>query len=199
MNGTVGALRHLTNCQNSNGWVLVTSRQGGPKWPWPLRCKNGRDLSRVDDIIVMEALDLLEGNDPEEYAALFELVGNEKERALGGLPLALAQAGCYISWKGISFANYIALCKKARRSSNVTKLLRELENMELRNVQRTMWTTWNINFKELSVKARKVLCTFALFSDALVPKSLMMKLDPAFSSDILEYGKLVNSSSLWML
>lgn len=49
--------------------------------------------------------------------------------------------------------------------------------------------------------ARSVLRASALFGDASVPESLVMKLDPDFSSDILEYMKiieeeLVNGSSL---
>lgn len=75
-----------------------------------LRCKEGWSVSRVDDAAVMRKLDILKDNDPKEYAALEELA-----HTLGGLPLALTQAGFYISWKGTSFANYVALYRKCVR------------------------------------------------------------------------------------
>ncbi len=108
-----------------NGWVVVTSRQGQPHvWSemtsdqklvlkplcvedamvalWRQVRKMKTDIA--DDNRVINTIKELERDNAKEYRALNELCGDEEGCSLGGLPLALFQAGMYMARFKCSFS-----------------------------------------------------------------------------------------------
>ncbi len=100
----------------------------------------------------------LERNDPDEYRALKELCGDEGACSLGGLPLALVQAGTYIAQFRCSFAEYLSLFQNANRTADIHLVMRNTAEMKrIRETQRSVWTTWKISMGQLSERACAVL------------------------------------------
>ena len=72
--------------------------------PW--RMKNNLLTSHVSENQVREELDMLKNNDETEHRALLRLAGNAKVHGHGGLPLAIAQAGCFVYKMCITFITF---------------------------------------------------------------------------------------------
>ena len=119
-------------------------------WRW----KNNLLPSLVSDNQVRDELEALKNNDEVEYRALFGLAGNAKEHGLGGLPLAIAQAGSFVYKMCITFARYIELYNQKRKTANVTRVFIpvDVRGLEYEH-QCTVWTTCECGY-EHTVKVR---------------------------------------------
>lgn len=123
VNGIIGDLCGVAHPGFRNGWVLVTSRQSAvPMWSGMgaeqklklmalskeyamlvlLRWKMARLKTKVEDSEILVEVARLCVEDDAEYQSLAELATN-----LGGLSLALAQAGSYIYRNDDSFLAYV--------------------------------------------------------------------------------------------
>lgn len=118
--------------RSCEGWAVVTSRQGvDAMWQdmvaeqklrlIPLgvdkamialyRYKENISNGAALDGEVAERVAHFENANQTEYRALFELAGHKTEWGLGGLPLALNEAGSFIRRRKISFSKYLELYK----------------------------------------------------------------------------------------
>ena len=72
-------------------------------------------------------------------------------RLLDGLPLAIAQAGAYLRYSGISVARYIELYKQQWKSLMESQ---DRNGMPLRDYpNRSVWTTWMISYHTIQAKS----------------------------------------------
>ncbi len=115
-----------------HGRVLVTSRY--PDWP----LGQGLDVPVLDTAAAAGFLVTRTGTRDEQAAK--ELAGE-----LGGLPLALEQAGAYIQASGIGLAGYLASFRKRRREM--------LTRGEAGEYGKTVATTWSLAFRDLERSA----------------------------------------------
>ncbi len=162
-----------------NGWVVVTSRQGKP-YIWtgmkreqklvlkPLCAEDAtvalwRQIHKIetadaDDDSVMTEIKEMKGANQAEYCALKKLCGDDSAQGLGGLPLALVQAGSYIAEFEDSFAEYLNLFESANKKEKWEDFMNEADELtSIRESQRSIWTTWRISVDKLSEKALTVL------------------------------------------
>jgi len=151
------ALRGLLPAAGA-GDVLVTSRAG----IWPDR----RMVLPVAPLTQPHAVRLVTtlSGDPDQLTAA--VLADE----LGGLPLALAQAGCYVANSSLDLAGYLALyrCRRA-----------ELHQQgHAPDYPATVATTWQLAFSQLSPAARAVLNLLAWYAPDTIP------LDRLFSPGI---------------
>jgi hypothetical protein len=84
------------------GDVLVTSRAG--TWPERAMVLAVQPLTRSDAVRLVTSL----SGDPDDHSAA--VLAHE----LGGLPLALAQAGCYVAHSALDLAGYLSLYRSRR-------------------------------------------------------------------------------------
>ena len=178
-----------------NGWIVVTSRQGQPQiWG---RMKSEQKLileplcaedamvalwrrSRVieagdsDDDEVLREIEKLESDNDIEYRALKELCGDDGAYSLGGLPLALVQAGTYIARFECSFAEYLNQFKSANRNEAWQAIMNKTEELKsIRESQKSIWTTWKISVEKLSGEARAVLRAMAILGQGDIREAIV--------------------------
>ncbi len=226
-NKVSGILRDVCDLgepMRQNGWVLVTSRQGQPRvWAGmksdqklilePLCAEDAMvglwrqskvmKIGDSDDDGVKEEIKKLEGVDPDEYRALEELCGDGGNYSLGGLPLALVQAGTYIARFECTFKDYLNLFK----SENLQDIMKNSEApTAIRESQRSIWTTWKISVLRLSEEAYAILGAMAMLGQAPIDQTIVRRIMTAamlhdrrtvkmmFSNVITE--ELVQGSSL---
>jgi DNA-binding SARP family transcriptional activator len=131
------------------GDILVTSRAG----TWPDR----RIVLPVAPLAQSHAVELvtsLSGDHDQDTAAV---LADE----LGGLPLALAQAGCYVAHGGLDLAGYLALYRGRRA---------ELHHQgHAPDYPATVATTWQLAFDRLSAQARALLNLLAWYAPDTIP------------------------------
>ena len=210
------------------GWVVVTSRQGQPHiWSrmkseqklvlGPLCAEDAmvalwRQIQKietwdVDDDGVMNTIKELERDEVHEYQALKELCGDEGACSLGGLPLALVQAGSYMARFECSFAEYLNMFQNTNRSEVMQDIMKNTEEMNpIRESQRSIWTTWKISVQQLSVKASTVLRAMAMLGSGGVEEAILKSILKGVAGDEGGYvgqvfrniviGELVHGSSL---
>jgi hypothetical protein len=139
-----------------NGRILITSRSA--LWP------PGQVVEvPVLDLEVAARFLVNRTDDPDEQAAL------ELARELGGLPLALEQAGAYVQASGGSLAGYLALFRQRRP---------ELLARGSGEAGRTVATTWSLAFTELEQSAPQavgLLRLLAFCSPEPVPVRLLLQ------------------------
>jgi hypothetical protein len=116
------------------GRVMVTSRNAD----WP--------AGQVLDVPALDT-DAAAGFLVTRTGDLDEQASIELARELGGLPLALEQAGAYVQASGISVARYLALFRMRRPQL--------LARGEAREYGKTVATTWSLAFTELERSAPK--------------------------------------------
>jgi DNA-binding SARP family transcriptional activator len=140
------------------GDVLVTSRAG----VWPDR----RVVLPVAPLARPHAMRLVTtiSGDPDQVTAA--VLADE----LGGLPLALAQAGCYVANSSLDLAGYLALYRFRR--------VELLQQGHAPDYPATVATTWQLTFDQLSPAARAVLNLLAWYAPDTIP------LDRLFNPDI---------------
>ncbi len=187
------------------GWVLVTSRQGQPHiWSemtgeqklvlGPLCTEDAmvalwRQIRKIkadvqDDHCVINAIKGLARDDPDEYRALKELCEEEGGCSLGGLPLALVQAGTYMAQFKCSIAEYLHMFMNANRIEDMRNIMKNTEEMKpIRESQRSIWTTWKMSVARLSGKAYRVLRAMAMLSPVGVGQAIVEGVVKRFAGD----------------
>ncbi|MGH3984835.1 MAG: BTAD domain-containing putative transcriptional regulator [Pseudonocardiaceae bacterium] len=151
------------------GDVLVTSRAG----TWPDR----RMVLPVQPLAQTHAVDLvteLSGDPDQATAAVLA-------RELGDLPLALAQAGCYVAHSALDLAGYLTLyrCRRA-----------ELHQQgHAPDYPATVATTWQLAFDQLSPPARALLNLLAWYAPDTIPLDRLLTTD----ADHLDFPEPVNA------
>ena len=197
INGLLSAVCGMTASpeKRKDGWILVTSRQGQPR-VWDsmkgeqrllLGCLSEEDAMIVlwrqvrmirtdeaDDKAVMDEIEKLGEENCNEYSAMKELCSRNWTHSLGGLPLALVQAGKFIGKYEYSFERYLELYENANEKYNLKSIMKNLENITpIRDEQRSILTTWQISVERLSAKAYKVLRAMAMLGAAPVSEPIV--------------------------
>ncbi|MGH3754047.1 MAG: BTAD domain-containing putative transcriptional regulator [Pseudonocardiaceae bacterium] len=142
------ALRGLLPAAGA-GDVLVTSRAG----TWPDR----RMVLPVAPLAQAHAVDLVTTLSGDTDQATAAVLAHE----LGGLPLALAQAGCYVAHSALDLAGYLALYRDRRAD-----LHREGHAPDYPD---TVATTWQLTFDQLTPLARALLSLLAWYAPDTIP------------------------------
>jgi DNA-binding SARP family transcriptional activator len=143
-----GALRGLLPAAGA-GDVLVTSRAG----TWPDR----HVVLPVGPLASFHAVHLitsLSGNADQASAAVLA-------EELGGLPLALAQAGCYVAHSALDLATYLMLYRSRRAELH--------QQGHAPDYPDTVATTWQLAFDQLSPPARALLNLLAWYAPDAIP------------------------------
>ncbi len=228
VSGILNEVCRITEAGRGKGWIMVTSRQGQPHiWSemtseqklvleplcaedamvalWRQIRKTRMDVA--DDDAVMKAIKDLEKDQTEEFRALKELCGDEGACSLGGLPLALVQAGTYIARFHCSFAEYLYMFENANRLEDMKHLMKNTEEVKpIRESQRSIWTTWKISVRQLSEKAYAVLRTMAMLGPCGIAEAMVKRILKEIAADergsvdwmfrSVVIGELVHGSSL---
>lgn len=92
--------------------------------------------------IIDQGVVLHELNDEAEYGALDRIAGDERSYSLGGLPLALINAGSYCYGNEISFREYIDLYEEAQKVGDLKEAMDKARNYGIvTEYQLGIWTT----------------------------------------------------------
>ncbi len=205
VSGILNEVCGLAGGGRENGWVAVTSRQGQP-YIWnrmkseqklvlePLCVKDAmvalwRQIRKIetdvaDDDEVMNTIKDLEKDYMDEYRALEELCGDEGSCSLGGLPLALVQAGTYMARFECSFVEYLNMFENAKRMEEMKQLMRNTEEVKaIIESQRSIWTTWKISVEKLSPKGYAVLRAMAMLGHGGVEEAIVMGIVKGFAAE----------------
>ncbi|KAJ7640180.1 P-loop containing nucleoside triphosphate hydrolase protein, partial [Mycena rosella] len=134
--------RFFPPCNHGN--ILITSRNPG------LRVHAGSH-SLVSDMEELDAVELLLTSAGENVTPGNKVTAAEIVKALWYLPLAIIQAGAFISKSG-TLGTYLDLFKK-----NKARLLREQPTQSHSDYTWTVYTTWQISFDQLSKQAQTLL------------------------------------------
>ncbi|KAJ7895630.1 hypothetical protein B0H14DRAFT_3125286 [Mycena olivaceomarginata] len=142
-NSTQDGLLWLTS--NVEGWLLFFDNADDP-----------RSLSLVSDMEEEDAVALLLKSAVQEATTHTEQIATEIVQALHYLPLAIVQAGAFIS-KSQDLGCYLALYTK-----NQAQLLREKPAQSHDHYAWTVYTTWQMSFDQLKPVAAMFLqlCSF---------------------------------------
>ncbi|KAJ6517598.1 hypothetical protein DFH09DRAFT_1195296 [Mycena vulgaris] len=135
--------------QCTHGNILITSRNPG------LRVYTASH-SHVSDMEETDAMDLLLRSAALDITDHNKLTATRIVKVLCYLPLAIIQAGAFISRSG-NLDSYLDLYEKNR-----TRLLSQKPTQGHNNYAWTVYTTWQISFDQLSQQAQKFLqlCSF---------------------------------------
>jgi len=113
---------------------------------------------------------------------------------LGFLPLALTQAGSYISHMQISFRKYLSLLDGKFTTVAKRGGPEWLPDRGTKNPKRTIFTTWEISFASLSRPAQELLLLCGFLANADIPDELFVQ-ESKLPFDWVGEGK-TNSSDL---
>jgi DNA-binding SARP family transcriptional activator len=151
------ALRGLLPAAGT-GDVLVTSRAG----TWPDR----RIVLPVPPLTEPDAMRLVTSlsGDPDQHSAA--VLAHE----LGGLPLALAQAACYVAHSTLDLSGYLALYRNRRAELH--------QQGHAPDYPDTVATTWQLAFDQLSPPARALLNLLAWYATDAIPLDRLLAADP---------------------
>jgi len=94
---------------------------------------------------------------------------------LGFLPLALTQAGSYISHMQISFQKYLSLLDEKFTMVAKRGGPKWLPEHGTKNPNRTIFTTWEISFASLSHPAQELLLLCGFLANADIPDELFVQ------------------------
>ncbi|MGH3808148.1 MAG: BTAD domain-containing putative transcriptional regulator [Pseudonocardiaceae bacterium] len=131
------------------GDVLVTSRAG----TWPDR----RLVLPITPLAQTHAVELMISLSGDRDQATAAILTNE----LGGLPLALAQAGCYVAQSALDLAGYLALYRGRRAELH--------QQGHAPDYPDTVATTWQLAFDQLTPPARALLNLLAWYAPDIIP------------------------------
>ncbi|KAL7276091.1 hypothetical protein RUND412_000939 [Rhizina undulata] len=106
------------------------------------------------------------GLDESELGKAQEIV-----EVLGQLPLALDQAGAYISYLRISFSVYRERIRKGLKDL----FNKKLPGRDLSSAKASILTTWELSFQELSEDARHLLHLCSFLSNEDIPEELFRR------------------------
>ncbi|KAJ7886246.1 FabD/lysophospholipase-like protein [Mycena olivaceomarginata] len=129
----------------THGNIIITSRN--PQ----LTAHGPTSHSKVGDMDEIDAIDLLLLRAAKEYSAETAKKALEIVKELSCLPLAIIQAGAYIS-KCDCFHQYLSIYQQNR-----TRLLQERPGQSHDDYEWTVYTTWQISFEKLSPLAAEFL------------------------------------------
>lgn len=161
------ALRGLLPAAGT-GDVLVTSRAG--TWPDRQLVLPVQPLAPPHAVRLVTALS---GDTDTDSAAI---LGHE----LGGLPLALAQAACYVAHSVLDLAGYLRLYRSRRA---------ELHRQgHAPDYPATVATTWQLAFDQLSAPAQALLNVLAWYAPDTIPLDRLLTCD----ADRLTLGEPAN-------
>ncbi|KAJ6450515.1 P-loop containing nucleoside triphosphate hydrolase protein [Mycena sanguinolenta] len=154
-------------------WVLLLDNADDPTINlnhWFPRCNHGNIIittrnhsarihgahSEVSNMEESDAVTLLLKSAQCEASATNEILATKIVKALWYFPLAIVQAGAFIS-KSEALSTYLNLFAKNR-----TKLLKEKPTQTYDNYASAVYTTWEMSFKKLSNEAAMFLqlCSF---------------------------------------
>ena len=131
------------------GDVLVTSRAG--TWPDRHVALPVRPLAPSHAV---QLITQLSGDADQTTAAILA-------EELGGLPLALAQAGCYVAHSALDLAGYLTLYRSRRAELH--------QQGHAPDYPSTVATTWQLAFEQLSPPARALLNLLAWYAPDTIP------------------------------
>ncbi|KAJ7484114.1 hypothetical protein FB451DRAFT_1083488 [Mycena latifolia] len=133
----------------SHGNIIITSRNPG-------LCVNAGSHCAVSDMEEREAVDLLLTSASQHITEHNKDTAAQIVKVLHYLPLAIIQAGAFISRSG-NLGSYLALYEH-----NKARLLTEQPVQTHDNYSWTVYTTWQISFEQLSEQAKTFLklCSF---------------------------------------
>lgn len=151
------------------GDVLVTSRAG--TWPDP------QTVMPIPPLTPSHAADLvtaLSGDTDQDSAKILAA-------ELGGLPLALAQAACYVAHSALDLAAYLNLYRSRRADLH--------QQGHAPGSPATVATTWQLAFEKLTTPARALLNLLAWYAPDTIPLDRLLTCD----TDHLTLPEPVNS------
>ncbi|MGH4007232.1 MAG: AAA family ATPase [Pseudonocardiaceae bacterium] len=140
-----------------NGDVLITSRAGN--WPDQRIVLPVQPLAKSHAVLLVTSL----SGDPDQATAA--LLAEE----LGCLPLALAQASCYVAHSVVDLAGYLTLYSHCR-----AELHREGQAPDYPD---TVATTWELALHQLSAPARALLNLLAWYASDTIPLDQLLTRD----------------------
>ncbi|KAJ7697165.1 hypothetical protein B0H17DRAFT_891039, partial [Mycena rosella] len=135
--------------QCTHGNILITSRNPG-------LCVYADSHSAISDMEEPDAVNLLLRSAAQDTTDHNKAIAADIVKVLCYLPLAIIQAGAFISQSG-RLNGYLALYAK-----NKTLLLSQKPTQSHDNYAWTVYTTWQISFNQLSQRAKTFLqlCSF---------------------------------------
>ncbi|KAF7357315.1 FabD/lysophospholipase-like protein [Mycena sanguinolenta] len=144
---TINMQDFFPECDHGN--IIITSQNPG-------LCVYAGSDSLVSDMEEKDAVLLLLKSAAQRVTATAEQIAAEIVKALCYLPLAIVQAGAFIS-KSRNLGNYLELYTK-----NQAKLLREKPAQSQDHYKWTVYATWQMSFDQLSPVAAMLLqhCSF---------------------------------------
>ncbi|KAJ6506439.1 hypothetical protein DFH09DRAFT_1289102 [Mycena vulgaris] len=146
-NPNINLNKFFPRCKHGN--ILITSRN--PR----LRVHAGSD-SWVSDMEETDAVELLLKSAAQAFTPGNKEIATQIVQALYYFPLAIIQAGAFISKSG-ALSSYLQIY-----AQNQARLLSERPDQSHDNYAQTVYTTWQISFKQLSMPAATLLqlCSF---------------------------------------
>jgi DNA-binding SARP family transcriptional activator len=150
------ALRGLLPAAGT-GDVLVTSRAG--TWPDRQLVLPVQPLAPPHAVRLVTALS---GDTDTDSAAILG-------RELGGLPLALAQAACYVAQGALDLAGYLSLYRSRRAELH--------QQGHAPDYPATVATTWQLAFDQLSAPAQALLNVLAWYAPDTIPLDRLLTCD----------------------
>ncbi|KAJ6488940.1 P-loop containing nucleoside triphosphate hydrolase protein [Mycena sanguinolenta] len=179
--------RFFPKCPHGN--IIVTSRNPG--------LKVYGAYSQVSDLKARDSVTLLLKSAGEETSSANELLAAKIVKELAYLPLAIVQAGAFISESG-ALNSYLALYQRHR-----AQLLSEKPAQSHDDYAWTVYTTWQISFNKLSPLAAMLLqlCSFDLSKRELhmARKFLSPFVKLSGEWDPLRFSKLTNELKAYSL
>ncbi|KAJ7872411.1 hypothetical protein B0H13DRAFT_2553388 [Mycena leptocephala] len=157
-NPSIDLFQFFPECTHGN--IIITSRN--PQ----LAVHGPRSHSRVGDMDEIDAIDLLLLSAVKEKTIESAQNASEIVKELSFLPLAIIQAGAYIS-KFDCLHRYLSLYRHNR-----AKLLSQHSAQSHDDYRWTVYTTWQISFGQLSKAAARFLQLCSLLHHDSIPESI---------------------------
>lgn len=151
------ALRGLLPAAGT-GDVLVTSRAG----TWPDR----QLVLPIQPLAPPHAVRLVTALSGDTDADSAAILSDE----LGGLPLALAQAACYVAHSALDLVGYLTLYRSRRAELH--------QQGHAPDYPATVATTWQLAFDRLSCPAQALLNVLAWYAPDTIPLDRLLTCDP---------------------
>ena len=136
------------------GHVLITS-QATTHWP------SGQTVMAVEPLGQEASIDLLTSRSLDDDRGAAQVLAQE----LGGMPLALAQAGAFTRASAVTLATYLRLYRSRR-----TELHQEGRPPDYPH---TVATTWQLAFDRLTPTARALLNVMCFYAPDAIPVHLL--------------------------
>ena len=132
------------------------------------------DTDDADDEMVMGKINQLQQDNSVEYDVPKELCEMDGECNLGGLPLALVQAGAYIRKYECSFEEHKTLFLKACEKEDLDSIVENSQQLvSIREEQKSMMRTWRISVEGFSDVVYSVLRGIAMCGQSPVAEAIV--------------------------